>query len=453
VFTRFLNYFKVPELRRRIFITLALLSVYRIGVYITTPGTNRVVMAKILKEQSQGTFFGMFNLFSGGAFKELSIFALGIMPYISASIILSLLVVVIKPLEKIQKEEGERGRQKINQFTRYGTVLLSIVQGMGIAYYLESQKFVGETIEYVVSPDINKWLFRFITVITLTGGTMFLMWLGEKITEFGIGNGISLIIFAGIVVGFPDAVFHTIYKARQGQEGGLAPFDVIILLVLMLITIAFVVFFETAFRKIKIQYSKQRVGGGGVISESSVLPLKVNMSGVIPPIFASSLLMFPATIASFSENTVVQKIVGFFQFGSWGYDVFYVFLIIFFTYFYTAVQFNSKDVAENIQKSSGAIPGIHPGEETVAYLDTVIGRLTFAAGIYLSIISILPSFLIKHYEIPFYFGGTSLLIVVGVALDTLNQMDKYIIDGKYEGLSDTGASVTRIRGRRYQEDL
>ncbi|MBN2693939.1 preprotein translocase subunit SecY [bacterium] len=453
MFTRFFNYFKVRDLRTRILITLALLAVYRIGVYITTPGTNRVVMGKILKEQSQGTFFGMFNLFSGGAFKQLSIFALGIMPYISASIILSLLVVVIKPLERLQKEGGEQGRQKINQYTRYGTVLLSIVQGFGISYYLESQKYVGETIEYVVSPNINKWMFRFITIVTLTGGTMFLMWLGEKITEFGVGNGISLIIFAGIVVGLPDAVIQTVYKARQGKEGGLEAFDVIILGIIMLITIAFVVFLETAYRKLKIQNSKQRVGGGGVISESSVLPLKVNMSGVIPPIFASSLLMFPTTIAGFSQNATVQKIVAFFQFGSWGYDVFYILLIIFFTYFYTAIQFNSKDMAENLQKSGGAIPGVRPGEETIAYLDKVVNRLTFAAGIYLSAVSILPGLLIKHYEIPFFFGGTSLLIVVGVALDTLNQMDSYVIGSQYANLSDTTSAPSRIRGRRYQEDV
>lgn len=453
MFTRFFNYFKIPELRTRIFITLALLAVYRAGIYITTPGTDRTVMSKILKEQSQGTLFGMFDLFSGGAFEQLSIFALGIMPYISASIIFSLLVVVVKPLERLQKEEGEQGRQKIQQYTRYGTVLLCIVQGIGISYYLESQRYIGETIEYVVSPEVNKWFFRMVTVVTLTGGAMFLMWLGEKITEFGVGNGISLLIFAGIIVGFPDAVLQTIVKARQGREGGLEPFDVIVLLIIMLITIAFVVFLETAYRKIRVQYGKQRAKGAETMEQSSVLPLKVNMSGVIPPIFASSLLMFPSTIAGFSENALVKRIVSFFQFGSWGYEVVYVALIIFFTYFYTAVQFNSKDMAENLQKSGGAIPGVHPGEETIQHLDAIVGRLTFAAGIYLSVVSILPAILIKHYEVPFYFGGTSLLIVVGVALDTLNQMDAYVIQGQYDGLADNSTPSSKIRGRRYQENV
>ena len=448
--TRFIEYFKVRELRVRIFITLALLAAYRLGIYITTPGTNRHVMEKVLKEQSQGTFFGMFNLFSGGAFKNLSIFALGIMPYISASIILSLLVVVIKPLERMQKEEGEQGRQKINQYTRYGTVLLSLVQSVGISYYLESLKYYGETIEYVVSPDINKWLFRFTTMVTLTGGAVLLMWLGEKITEFGVGNGISLIIFAGIVVRLPDAVIQTVIKVRQGKEGGLEPFDVITLLVIIAVVIAFIVFFETAYRKLRVQYSKQRVGDSGVIQESSVLPLKVNVSGVIPPIFASSLLMFPATLAGFSHNEFVASIVAFFQFGTWGYDIAYIVLIIFFTYFYTAIQFNSKDMAENLQKSGGAIPGARPGEETIAYLDAVVNRLTFAAAIYLVLVSLLPSILIKHYEVPFYFGGTSLLIVVGVALDTVNQMDSYVISGQYDSLANTPDSTSRIRSRRYE---
>ncbi len=450
MFTRFINYFKVRELRNRIFITLALLAIYRLGIYVTTPGTNRFVMKKILEQQSQGTFFGMFNLFSGGAFNNISIFALGIMPYISTSIILSLLTVAIKPLERMQKEEGEQGRAKITQITRYGTVALSIVQSFGISYYLESLKYSGDTIEYVVEPSMSKWLFRFTTMITLTGGAVFLMWLGEKITEFGVGNGISLIIFAGIVVGFPDAVIQTITKARQGKEGGLEPFDVISLLVIMLVVVAFVVFFETAYRKIKIQYSKQRVDGGGVLRESSVLPLKVNMAGVIPPIFASSLLMFPATVAGFSENTIVRQIVAFFGFGTWGYDVTYIGLIIFFTFFYTMTQHNTKDMAENLQKQGGVVPNIRPGEDTISYLDSVINRLTFAAAIYLAAISLFPAILIKHYEVPFYFGGTSLLIIVGVALDTLNQMDSYVITGQYDSLAElSNSSASRIRGRRY----
>ncbi len=248
MFTRFLEYFKVRELRGRIFITLALLAAYRFGIYITTPGTNRYVMEKVLKDQSQGTFFGMFNLFSGGAFANLSIFALGIMPYISASIILSLLVVVIKPLERMKKEEGAQGQQKIDQLTRYGAVILSIVQSFGISYYLESLKYFGETIEYVVSPDIDKLVFRFTTMVTLTGGAVLLMWLGEKITEFGVGNGISLIIFGGIIVNLPDAIIQTVVKVRQGKEGGLEPFDVITLLVIMVAVVSFIVFFETAYR-------------------------------------------------------------------------------------------------------------------------------------------------------------------------------------------------------------
>ncbi len=450
MFTRFLNYFKVRELRTRIFITLALLTVYRLGIYITTPGTDRFVMKKILEQQSQGTFFGMFNLFSGGAFKNISIFALGIMPYISVSIILSLLTVAIKPLERMQKEEGEQGRAKITQITRYGTVILSIIQSFGISYYLESLKFNGDTIQYVVDPSINVWVFRFTTMVTLTGGAIFLMWLGEKITEFGVGNGISLIIFGGIIVGFPDAVIRTIVKARQGKEGGMEPFDVIALLIIMLVVIAFVVFFETAYRKIKVQYSKQRVGGAGVVQEASVLPLKVNMAGVIPPIFASSLLMFPATIAGFSESPIVRQIVAFFGFGTWGYDVTYIGLIIFFTFFYTATQHNTKDMAENLQKQGGVVPNIRPGEDTITYLDSVIVRLTFTASIYLAVISLLPAMLIKHYEVPFFFGGTSLLIIVGVALDTLNQMDSYVITGQYDSLSElNNDSSSTIRGRRY----
>ncbi|MDU0459666.1 MAG: preprotein translocase subunit SecY [Geobacteraceae bacterium] len=431
----FQNIFKIPELKKRVLFSLGMLAVYRIGCHIPTPGIDRIALSHFFK-QSQGTLLGLFDMFSGGALERLTVFALGIMPYISSSIIFQLLTVVVPAIEKLSKE-GESGRKKIIQYTRYGTVVLSVVQGMGVAVGLESMR--GPAGELVVpSPG---WGFRILTVITLTAGTAFVMWLGEQMSEKGIGNGISLIIFAGIVVNIPKALMNTVKLINAGQ---LSLFVIIFVLALMFAVIAAIVFVERGQRRLPIHYAKRVVGLKTFNAQTSHLPLKINMAGVIPPIFASSIIMFPATIANFINIPWVQNAAKSLSPGNWVYNVFFVAFIVFFCYFYTAVTFNPHDVAENIKKQGGYIPGIRPGKETSEFMDSVLSRLTFAGAIYISIVCVLPTILIGKFNLPFYFGGTALLIAVGVGMDTVAQIESHLITRNYEGF----LKGVRIRGRK-----
>ena len=425
------NIFKIPELKKRIFFTLALLVVYRIGVHVPVPGIDSVALAEIF-DRARGTILGIFNMFSGGALERLSVFALGIMPYISASIILQLMTVVIPHLERLKKE-GEQGRKKITQYTRYGTVILSVIQGFGISVGLER---MGAVIE-------PGWSFRIMSVITLTAGTAFIMWLGEQITERGIGNGISLIIFAGIVARMPTAIGNTF---RLLSTGAMGIFPVVILVVLMIAVVAAIIFVEQGQRRIPVQYAKRIVGRRMYGGQSTHLPLKINTSGVIPPIFASSIMMFPATIASFITIPWIQNIVAALAPGNLVYELMFVGLIFFFCYFYTAVTFNPVDVADNMKKQGGFIPGIRPGKRTADYIDRVLTRITLGGAIYVSAVCVLPSILITKFNVPFYFGGTALLIVVGVAIDTVAQMESHMLSRHYEGFLKKSGS--RVRGRQ-----
>ncbi len=430
------NIFKIPELKKRIFYTLGLLIVYRIGVHVPVPGIDTIALASFFARAKDG-LLGMFNMFSGGALERLSVFALGIMPYISASIIFQLLTVTIPHLERLSKE-GEQGRKKITQYTRYGTVILSIIQGIGISIGLESMHSPGGA-PIVINPG---WAFRLMTVITLTSGTAFIMWLGEQITERGIGNGISLIIFAGIVVRMPTAMINTFKLMSTGEMG---VFFIIILVVMMIAVVGFIIFVEQGQRRIPVQYAKRVVGRKMYGGQSTHLPLKINTSGVIPPIFASSIMMFPATIGSFVAVAWIQTTVNLMSPGSLLYELFYIGLIFFFCYFYTAITFNPSDVAENMKKQGGYIPGIRPGKRTSDYIDKVLTRITLGGAIYVSAVCVLPSMLIVKFNVPFYFGGTALLIVVGVAIDTISQVESHLLSRHYEGfLSKTGS---RMKGR------
>lgn len=437
----FQNIFKIPELKKRIAITFLLLAVYRIGVHVPTPGINGDALASFFA-QAKGTLFSLVDMFSGGALERLSVFALGIMPYISASIILQLLTVVVPHLERLSKE-GEAGRKKITQYTRYGTVLLSIIQGFGIAVGLETMGQGGQS--FVYSPG---WSFRLMTVITLTAGTAFIMWLGEQITERGIGNGISLIIFAGIVARLPGAMGKTYQQVSLNQ---MSLFRLIILCAIMVAVVGAIIFFETGQRRLPVQYAKRIVGRRMYGGSSTHLPLKVNTSGVIPPIFASSILMFPLTIANFLPAEFkeaypwVDSLVESLGPGRWIYNILYVGFIIFFCYFYTAVTFNPADVADNMKKFGGYIPGIRPGKKTADYIDRVLTRITLGGALYVSAVCVLPTFLVYRLGVPFYFGGTALLIVVGVALDTVQQVESHMLTRHYEGLMKKGG---RMRGRR-----
>ena len=433
--TSIANMFRIPELRKRLLFTLGILAVYRLGIFVTTPGVDRVAMRRVVA--SSGGLLGLFNLFSGGALEQLSIFALGIMPYISASIILQLLTVVIPALEKMQKE-GEVGRRKINQYTRYGTIVLSVIQGIGISTYLESLRD-NTGLMVVANPG---WGFRLMTVITLTAGTAFIMWLGEQITERGMGNGISLIIFAGIVARIPDAIYQT-YATYRTPGAGLDEFKVIALLAVMIAVVGIIVFCERGQRRIPVQYAKRVVGRKLYGGQSTHLPLKVNTAGVIPPIFASSVLLFPATLASWFP--FLSRLSDELRPGTWVYNTIYVGMIVFFAYFYTAVTFNPVDVADNLKKYGGYIPGIRPGKTTADYIDHVLSRITFGGAIYIAAVCVLPTLLITQFGVPFYFGGTALLIVVGVALDTVQQIEGHLITRHYEGF--TGPRGPRIRGR------
>jgi preprotein translocase subunit SecY len=402
-------------------VTLLLLAVYRIGVHVPTPGIDTAALASFFA-QAKGTLFGFIDMFSGGAFVRLSVFALGIMPYISSSIILQLLTVVIPHLERLSKE-GEAGRKKITQYTRYGTVILSLIQGFGISVGLERMTGPGGEM-IVMDPG---WSFRIMTMITLTAGTAFIMWLGEQITERGIGNGISLIIFAGIVARMPTAITNSILLILTGEMG-----------------IAVIVYVERGQRRIPVQYAKRIVGRRMYGGQSTHLPLKVNTAGVIPPIFASSIIMFPATIANFLEHPWMKAISNQLAPGSLIYELIYVGFIFFFCYFYTAVTFNPTDVADNMRKYGGYIPGIRPGKKTAEFVDRVLTRITFSGAVYVSVICVLPSILITKFNVPFYFGGTALLIVVGVALDTIGQIESHMLMRHYEGFIKQG----RIKGRR-----
>ncbi|MBW1696705.1 MAG: preprotein translocase subunit SecY [Deltaproteobacteria bacterium] len=432
----FQNIFKIPELKRRIIYTFALLSVYRVGVHVPAPGIDSAALASFFA-RAKGTLLGLFDMFSGGALERLSVFALGIMPYISASIILQLLTVVIPHLDRLSKE-GEHGRKKITQYTRYGTVVLSIIQGFGISMGLESMTSPGGA-PVVVLPG---WQFRLMTVITLTAGTAFIMWLGEQITERGIGNGISLIIFAGIVARMPTAIGNTFRLISTGEMG---IFSILVLVVLMVVVVGFIIFVEQGQRRIPVQYAKRVVGRRMYGGQSTHLPLKINTSGVIPPIFASSIIMFPATLASFIRIPWMQNVASAMRPGNVLYELLFVGFIFFFCYFYTAVTFNPVDVADNMKKQGGYIPGIRPGKRTADYIDRVLTRITLGGAIYVSAVCVLPSILISKFNVPFYFGGTALLIVVGVAIDTVAQIESHMLTRHYEGFLKKGAA--RVKGR------
>ncbi len=414
--------------------TLAMLAVYRVGVAIPTPGIDGQALAAFF-EQAKNTMLGLVNMFSGGALERFSIFALGIMPYISSSIILQLLTVVFPYLEKLSKE-GELGRRKITQYTRYGTIVLSIIQGTFISMGLERIQAPGGG-SVVFHPG---WAFRAMTVITLTSGTAFIMWLGEQITERGIGNGISLIIFAGIVANFPSAAITTYQFFKEGE---ISLFLLLGLVAFMVLVIGVIIFFERAARRIPVHYAKRVVGRKMYGGQTSHLPLKINPTGVIPPIFASSILIFPATIAQFIEHPYARYVSDMLVPGTAIYDIVYIGLIIFFCYFYTAVTFNPTDVADNMKKYGGYVPGIRPGQRTAEYIDRILTRLTLIGALYISAVCILPTLLIRQANVPFYFGGTALLIVVGVALDTVAQMETHLLTRNYEGFMKGG----RIRGR------
>jgi preprotein translocase subunit SecY len=455
------NLFAVPDLRNRVLFTLGMLAVYRLGNWVPTPGVNTEAL-RILTEQVQGSMFGLYNMFTGGQLSRATIFALGVMPYISSSIILQLLTVVWPYLERLSKE-GELGRRKITQYTRYLTLMLAAVQSLGYAIFLERQTEIAGGLPLVYEPG---WWFRFGVILTLTTGTMFIMWLGEQITERGIGNGMSLIIFAGIVVNFPSAVAATLEQLQTGQIGLLT---MALLVALMVGVVAAIIYVERGHRRITVQYAKRVVGRRQYGGSSTHIPLKVNTGGVIPVIFASSILSFPTMFS------------GLFAPGSWGdaavrqitygmplYNLLYVLGIIFFAYFYTAIIFNPDDVSENMRKYGGFIPGIRPGKRTAEYIDTILGRITLVGAIYLSIVAILPEFIMVGFKVApipfigeqldailprfitqglgvtFFFGGTSLLIVVGVAMDTVNQVESQLIMRHYDGFM----KKTRIRGRR-----
>jgi len=425
------NIFKIPELRSRVLFTLAMLGVYRIGAHIPTPGINNEELFKFLTERG-GALMGFLDIFSGGALSRLTIFALGIMPYISASIILQLLTVVVPHLSKLAKE-GERGRKAIIQYTRYGTIGIAFIQGFGIALGLEG---MNDGV-FVLDPG---WDFRFMTVITLVSGTAFLMWLGEQITERGVGNGISLIIFSGIVASLPGAIVQTFELYRVGQ---ISLILLLLLGVVMLAVVCAIVFLESGRRKIAVQYAKRVVGRRVYGGQNTHIPLKINTAGVIPPIFASSIIAFPATITSFIQVPWVQSFGAQLAPGSLLYTMIYVGLIVFFCFFYTAVVLNPVDMADNMKKYGGFIPGIRPGQRTADFIYKVLTRITFAGAIYLAIVCVIPELLIYKLNMPFYFGGTSLLIVIGVGLDTAQQIENHMLMRNYDGFLAKGT----LKGR------
>ena len=432
----FQNAANIPELRRRITYAFLLLAVYRVGVQIPTPGINGEALAAFFQKNA-GTLFDMFNMFSGGALENFSIFALGIMPYISASIIFQLLTVVVPQLEALSKE-GESGRRQITKYTRYATVALSLVQGLFISIGLEKMVAPAGGEMIVINAG---WGFRLMTMLTLTSGTAFIMWLGEQMTERGIGNGISLIITAGIVARMPSAIAKTF---KMVSAGDMSVLFLPVLLAMVLLVVAFVIYCETAQRRIPIQYAKRVIGRRMYGGQQSHLPLKINMSGVIPPIFASSIMMFPATIGGFLKIDWVQRVTAYLQWGSLSWTIMYVAFIVFFCFFYTAVSFKPDDVAENLKKNGGFIPGIRPGKKSAEFIDKIVVRLTVIGAIYISAVCVMPNVLVNKLNVPFYFGGTALLIVVGVAIDTIAQIESHTVMRNYDGFLKSG----RIRGRR-----
>lgn len=444
----FISIFKIPDLKKKMLVTLGLIAVYRIGAYIPTPGIDGAKLMMFFERITQtagGTLFGLMNVFSGGAMDRATIFALGIMPYISASIILQLLTAVVPYLERLAKE-GDAGRKKITQYTRYGTVVLSVIQSYFIALWLENpQHFQGE----VIVP-YGGLAFRLITIITLTSGTAFIMWLGEQIQEFGIGNGISLIITAGILSRLPTALGQLVLLASpfSPEKRQIEPFTLILMAVMFVGVIAAVILITQGQRKIPVQYAKRIVGRKIYGGQSTYIPLRVNQGGVIPIIFAQSIILFPATIASVVANPIVQKIASAISEHGIGYNIIYSLMIIFFCYFYAAITFNPIDVAENMKRYGGFVPGIRPGKTTAEFLDYIMTRITLPGALFLAIIAIIPTIVSHGLNIPFlvasFFGGTSLLIVVGVMLDTMQQIESHLITRHYEGFMKRG----RLRGRR-----
>jgi preprotein translocase subunit SecY len=427
------NIGRIPELQRRILFTFGMLIVYRIGAHIVTPGVNPDVIREFFAQMG-GSIFGMFNLFSGGAMEQLSIFALGIMPYISASIIFQLLTAAVPALERL-KQEGEQGRKKITQYTRYATVVLALFQSLLIATALESGQFGAGA---VTEPG---WGFRLLCMLTLTTGTAFIMWLGEQVTERGIGNGISLVIFAGIVVSIPGAIGQLAELVRTEQFTLLRA---IFLLAFMVVVTGFVVFFERGQRRIPIQHARRVVGKKVTQGGMSYFPLRVNTAGVIPPIFASSILMLPLTVGSYMDSPRLQAFIDeWLYFGGMTYNLIYIGLIVFFAYFYTAIMIDPNEVADNIKRFGGYIPGIRPGKKTAEYIDRILSRLTLVGAIYVAAVCVLPVLLATWANVTFFFGGTALLIVVGVALDTIGQIESHLVSRQYEGF----VSGSRQRGR------
>lgn len=426
----------MSELKSKFIWTFLLLAVFRVGVHLPIPGVDGNALADFFAN-AQNTLFGLFDMFSGGGLMNLSIFALGIMPYISASIILQLLTVVSPELKRLSKEEGAAGKKKITQYTRYGTVLIAVIQGLGISVGIESMMSpTGAPIVYMPG-----WGFRFITVLTLTAGTVFVMWLGEKITEKGIGNGISLIICAGIISGLPSGIGKSY---RLFAAGDVSLFTVLLVLVVMVGVLVGITFMERAQRRIPIHYAKRMVGRKMYGGQTSHLPLRINTAGVIPPIFASSILMFPATIASFSNIEILNRMSEYFRPDSVVYNICFIGFIVFFCFFYTAIVFDPKDIAENLKKQGAFVPGIRPGFKTHEYIDKVLTRLTFWGALYISLVCVLPMILMKQFNVPFYYGGTSLLIVVGVSMDTMSQVQSHLISGRYDGL----LAKAKIKGRQ-----
>ena len=435
MFEQIANVLKIPDLRNRILFTLAMLAVYRLGIFIPAPGVDRLALSDFFSDV-EGTLFSTYNMFSGGALEQFSVFVLGIMPYISASIIMQLGQVVVPRLERI-KAEGQAGTKKLNQYTRYMTIGIAIVQSLAIAFSLEQMKTLGGQ-DVVIN---GGWGFRLMTVLTMTAGSCFVMWLGEQITDRGIGQGASLIITAGIIAAIPAGAQNLIKMMNIGQ---ISLLTLVLLLGFMGVVVAAIVYVERGQYRVPIQYAKRVVGRRVYGGQSTFLPLKVNVSGVIPPIFASSLMMFPATIGAFVPHPLFEALSSAFMPGSMVYNVTYVVLIVGFTFFYTAVTFNPVDVADNLRKNGGFVPGIRPGKQTAEYLDRVLMRLTAGGAVYLSAVCILPTILVSNYGVPFYFGGTGLLIIVGVCMQTVAQVEGHLLTQHYDGMTQR----TKGKGRR-----
>jgi preprotein translocase subunit SecY len=440
VLDTFKNVFRIPDLRKKVLFTLLMIFIYRIGGHIPTPGINATVLAEFWA-QSKNTLFGLYDMFVGGAFGKATVFAMGVMPYISASIIIQLLATVFPYFHKLQREGGE-GRKKITQYTRYGTVLLSFVQAIGVSVFLQS--IVSQTTgQHAVLPSIAGPIFTFVTAISLTTGTVFIMWLGEQITNRGVGNGISFIIFIGIVDRIPTAIFGEVQQISAGTRNLFV--EIIVLGIIFLMT-AFIVLMTQATRRIPIQTPKKVVGTKMYAGQNTVLPLRVNMAGVIPIIFASSLMFLPSMLKNFfPESQVMEDFTNMFLPGRPVHDALYALLIVFFTYFYTAIIFNPMDIADNLKKSGGFVPGIRPGKKTAEFLDSVLTRITLPGAVFLAFVAVVPFLIMGGLNVSFYFGGTSVLIVVGVALDTLQQLEYHLQMHNYEGFLKKG----RLRGRRY----